>query len=203
MGIMASDSGGSKLPPVDAGMHDALCYAIYDLGTQFLEKFNKLTRQVMVCWELTDQRMDMEKDGKQVNLPRAVSKKYTLSLNPKSNLFKDLNSWRGKAFTKDELAGFDLRNVLGKPCQIQIIHHETDRGTYANISNVLPKGKGQKSGKTENPETLFSIDDGNKIPEHCPEWIGKMIMESTEYKNKPAGASPVDVADPEDSDIPF
>ncbi|MHA1379626.1 MAG: hypothetical protein ACTSRG_14730 [Candidatus Helarchaeota archaeon] len=47
-----------------------------------------------------------------------------MSLHAKATMRKFLESWRGKKFTKEELEGFDLQKILGKPCQLQIIHSD-------------------------------------------------------------------------------
>ena len=66
--------------------------------------------------------------------------RYTLSLHENAALRRDLQSWRGRAFTETELAGFDLKTVLGVPCMITLVH--SPDGKYANIQAVagLPKG---------------------------------------------------------------
>jgi len=103
-------------------MHKAICYGVYDLGTQFNETFGNKNHKVLLQWELPEARIDIQKDGEDLNLPRAQSKIYTLSLHEKANLRKDLESWRGKSFTATELEGFDLKNLLGVDCQLQVIH---------------------------------------------------------------------------------
>jgi len=41
-----------------------------------------------------------------------ISKRYTMSLGEQSTLRKDLESWRGKKFTPEELQGFDLNACI-------------------------------------------------------------------------------------------
>jgi hypothetical protein len=72
-----------------------------------------------------------------------VTNRYTLSLNEKATLRKHLEAWRGKLFTPAELEGFDLENLLGANCQLQVIHNLSDQGrTFANIQAIVPLGKG-------------------------------------------------------------
>ena len=80
--------------------------------------------------------LQIEIEGK--DLPRAISREYTLSLHKKANLRADLESWRGKGFTDRELEGFDLENILGKNCMLNIIHKQTEKAIYANIVSVMP-----------------------------------------------------------------
>lgn len=87
-----------------------------------------LKDKVKLFWEIDEPRAD----GK----PFVVQKSYTPSLDSKSNLYKDLLTWRGKAFSDEELKGFDLEKVVGVSCQIVIQHRETEKGTFANVMTV-------------------------------------------------------------------
>lgn len=206
-GLIAKESGGG-FDPVSQGLHQAVCYAIYELGTHYDERFKKSTRKCLLIWELPDERIDIEKNGEQVNLPRVVSKRYTVSLGEKAILRKDLQTWRGRTFTPEELKGFDLRNVLGKSCQIQIIHNSTDGKVYANVSAILPLPKGVKPLNPENPVVFYAINDSRtSLPEETPDWIRTIIVSSEEWKAlmpSPDDGDPGNTGDlVPDDDIPF
>jgi len=194
MGLIATEGGGSNFEPVSEGLHQAVCYSVYDLGTHYNEKFSKSSHQILIMWELPGERIDIEKNGEKLNLPRAISKKYTLSLGEKANLRKDLQTWRGRAFSAVELKGFDLHKLLGVGCQIQIIHNKKDDKTYANITAIMPMPKGSQPLKAENPLRFYSISDhGQNIPEGTPEWVTEIIKDSDEWptlKPATAGESP-------------
>lgn len=210
MGLTVKESSGGDYTPVSQGLHHAVCYSIFDLGTQFNEYFGKKQHKLLLCWELPDERIQIEKDGEQQDLPRAVSKEYTASLNEKSNLRKDLETWRGKAFSKDELEGFDIKVLLGVNCNIQVIHKTKGDKTYSNVSAVMPMMKGVEKREAENPLRFFSFEDGGDIPEGTPEWIEKKILAAEEASKHKAyepeqppyseeSSYPVDG----DDDIPF
>lgn len=182
MGLTAKDKGGG-FEPVPEDLHLAICYGIFDVGTQFSERWEKSVHKVVIVWEIPECRGDFEKDGKTVNLPRAISKTYRVSLHKKAELRKDLESWRGKKFTEDELKGFDLKRLLGIPCQIQVLHNKVDDKTYANISAITKAPTGTKL-KTENPQKFFSFEEGKNIPEGTPQWISDMIKNAEEYKGE-------------------
>lgn len=80
------------------------------------------------------------------NKPFIVQKRYTLSLHEKAGLRKDLESWRGKSFTGDELQGFDLEVLIGICCLLNVprnvLQVNRDGDTYANVVSImrLPKG---------------------------------------------------------------
>jgi len=183
MGLFVKETSGTmskKSDPISEGLHHAVCYGVYDLGTHVNEQFGGTVRKVLIQWELPDERISVERDGQMVSLPRAISKQYTLSLHEKSNLRKDLEAWRGKAFSDKELRGFDMQKILGANCQLQILHKTKNLRTFAAVLNVLP-WKGEKK-TPENPLHFFSFDDGMDIPDGTPEWVADIIMTSDEWK---------------------
>ena len=78
-------------------------------------------------------------DGK----PFLIKKDYRASLHEKAGLRKDLEAWRGRPFTNVELQGFDLENVVGAPCMLNVIHKQGSKGgTFSNIAGIMPLAKG-------------------------------------------------------------
>jgi hypothetical protein len=91
-----------------------------------------LKHQVHLAFEI-DEKME---DGR----PFLLMQNYTLSLNEKARLRLDLQAWRGRAFSAEELKGFDLKTILGKPLQVSVVHSAD--GQYANIGSMMPLGRG-------------------------------------------------------------
>jgi len=214
MPIIGRDTGGADFDPTPEGIYVGVCYAIYDIGHQYNKKYDKYQQKVIIAWELPEERINLKEDGKEVSKPRAVSSRYGLSLGSKAYLRQDLESWRGKKFTEAELEGFDLRKILGKACQVQIIHDKDGDKTYANVQNVMPLPKGTKAPKPENPLIYYCIeDDGFSFPETMPEWVQKVVKKSREYggqaQPQPTQQAPMEAADDDfgdfgdGSDIPF
>lgn len=194
MGLIANDKGGGDFDPIAQGIHHAVCYSLFDLGTQFSEAFGNWSHKILLCWEFPEERIKIRKEDKDLDLPRATSKEYTLSLGTKANLRKDLETWRGRAFTADELSGFDVKNILGKNCQIQIIHQAKNDKVYANVASITPLMKGISVKTPENPIRYFAFGDGGEIPEGTPEWIIKKIQASKEWKAR--SVNPGDPGEP-------
>ncbi len=184
MGLIAKEpEGGGDFDPVAQGVHMAIAIGIFDLGTQHNETYDKMVHKILIMWELPDERIEIEKDGEKRNLPKATSRTYTLSLHEKAALRKDLEAWRGRSFTKEELEGFDIFKILGHGCQIQIIHKVVGDKTYANIASIMALPKDTKMDKPENELRQYSIEDnGLNIPENIPGWIKDLIKKSEEYK---------------------
>src|SRR5262245_22446477 len=74
------------------GTYQARCIRVYDLGVQRGEYAGEPTvqKKILLQWELPEELID----GK----PYTISKFYRNSLNKKSKLREDLQSWRGRAF---------------------------------------------------------------------------------------------------------
>jgi len=166
------------------GTHIARCIQIVDLGTQSVE-FNgekKEQHKARITWELpSETRVFKEENGEQ---PFLVSKEFTVSLSDKANLRKVLESWRGKAFDETELQGFDIMNVLGVPCMLQIIHKTSKTGNkYAEISSVMKLMKGTNCPSQINASTSLSFEDWNEeVFNGLNDWLRDKIKLSPEYK---------------------
>jgi hypothetical protein len=198
MSIIAKAESGSNFHPVPEGVHPARCFAVIDIGEQYSEKFDKKAQKIIIMWELPEETYTND-DGEAI--PRVLSKEYTLSLHEKSGLRKDLQAWRGKAFTEEELKGFDLINILGKPCQIQIIHEVKGDKTYSRIAAIMAIPKGMKVADQVNERIYFDLSSGDLTQmAGLPVWIQDRIQASETYKNM---VSEVDGNLSAESDLPF
>lgn len=121
----------SQFTPAPEGLLHVVCVDVVDLGlvdTGWGEK-----PQVRIVWQ-TDR---VDERGR----PFQLRRQYTNSLHEKSNLRRDLEMWRGRKFTQDELKGFDLEKLIGINAQIQVIHNVKDEGrVYADIQAIIPLG---------------------------------------------------------------
>ena len=112
---------GFKREPVPAGNFPARCYKIIHYGTiptSYMGE-SKMTNTIRVDFELpTEMRVFDEEKGEQ---PLSISKEYTLSMNEKANLCRDLESWRGKKFTDEEAVNFvqGLQEFVRVPVHVQ------------------------------------------------------------------------------------
>ena len=182
MAIIVSANEGSSYTPIEEGTYMAVCYGLIDIGDEYSEKFDKCSPKFMILWELVGAGTIMV-DGKEIN--RSVSQKYSKSLNAKSNLRKDLRAWRGREFTEDELKRFDMINILGAPCQIQIINQNSNGKVYSNIAAImnLPKGMPRPTPTQEIVNWDF---EEHEIGDDCwsimPPWVRGIIENSETYQ---------------------
>jgi hypothetical protein len=216
MGLLAKDKGGSDIAPCPTGMHHGICYGVVDVGTQPAYGRFPARRKVVLLFEFPDIRIelpDKQDPKKKLNLPRALSIKETLTLASKGNLRPILEGWRGRAFTEQELEGFDLAKVIGANALINVIHETKADKTYANIKSVNPLPAGMAKKKAETPALYFSFDDIKKgtsfqLPENMPQWLQGLILQSEECAShsKPNHAPQNQQAHTDenlDEDVPF
>lgn len=137
MAIIATAGGdGKTFTPAPAGVHQAVCVDVVDLGMLDVtwQGVTKTQHKINVAWRINEDR----DDGK----PFLVFKRYTLSLHEKSGLRKDLESWRGKSFSRDEELGFDVERLIGVNCLLNVTHNHVGDRTFANVVSIMPLAKG-------------------------------------------------------------
>lgn len=175
MAIMvdAGSSGPRELHP--AGLVNAVCAFVEDLGMEesTFQGKTSVKRKVVIGFE-TEERMN---EGEMAGRRFLLSKRYTASLNEKATLRHDLASWRGRDFTPDELAGFDLESIRGVGATLNVVHYDGHDGSKrAKIANISPKYK--------------SADKLIVELEAMPEWVLEAVAENraAEAKRKAAQA---------------
>lgn len=203
MSLIISASGGGNFPerkPLEAGAYAAVCDMIVDLGVQpspggqFAPK-----RSVMLRFQIPSERVEITRDGQTKSLPAVISRTLGLSLNEKATLRQLLQSWRGRAFTPEELKAFDLGKVVGKPAFINVTHAVKGDRTYANLTSIMPLPKGMPAPTLEGEALVFSVDAPDpavfdKLPQWVQDKIAGRIIEAPTAKPvapaKPAAAAP-------------
>ena len=195
MGITVKEGSGGSFKQAPVGNHVGRVIQIIDLGTQHNEMFDTNRRQILMVWELPNETLEV--DGLQK--PYTISKFYTASLHEKSRLRQDLENFRGKQFSPEELGGFDLKNVLGKACLVSVIE-KNGRSVVSGISSLT---KGHTAPPQFNEDLFFSLEDfSRELFESLPEGIKRIIETSPEYQAIAGKASSDDILEMKD-DIPF
>ena len=166
----------AQIPALAAGMYHAVCTMVIDLGIQCVPAFKmQKVHQVRIFWEIVSETITIgEKE-----YPRLVSKDFTLSLSANSNLRKALESWRGVAFTEEDLqGGFDFRKLCGVNGQLMMMPKPGKKGSYTAISGIIPLQQGMHRIKPEQT-FYFDMDDPatysvfGELPRYIQEVIAK------------------------------
>lgn len=127
----------TEYPLAPDGLQDAVLVDVVDLGE--LDTPWGPKHKLSLVFELEE----ATPEGKHY----IVVKRYTWSLNEKSNLRKDLERWRSAKFTKKELEnGVDMEAFIGLNATLFVSHNESEEHgkTFANIETILPRKKGNK-----------------------------------------------------------
>ena len=199
--VNAGNGGGGDFEQCPAGSFAARCYQIIDLGHQTFEWKGeaKVAPKVRITWELNE----MMSDGR----PFSISREYTASIGYKANLRKDLEAWRGRPFSAEELRNFSLENVLGAPCLLGIVHKPSKDNSkvYANVGSIMALPKGMPSPELVNPAVKFDIGTfDQKVFDGLSSYVQKKILMSKELEeNGIPQASLQDEPVIEDETVPF
>lgn len=169
----------SKYPEVPTGVHKARCVKVIDLGTQENNYDGQVTwkHQCMIIWEVP---LEKNNNGE----PLTISKFYTLSLHEKATLGKDLSSWRGRPFTEMEKQGFDISNLCGVPCYLNVMENKKGR---PSVTSIMPLPKHETIDDQYHDSVVFSIDEyqnGNRETfNQLPDGIRNIILRSKELQD--------------------
>lgn len=192
MSLLAKEpEGGGNFERVPEGVYTARCYMILDIGTHIQsvkdnsgEPVDKSYEKVLIGFELLGD--EKKEDG----TPFTIEKRYTNSLWETSALYKDLNAWRGKAFTDEELKGFDLSKIIDAYCFVQVAHAMKNNKTYANISSImaLPKGADKPKGTLKPVILDFSMGAGEFVTTFngLRDYYKLLVQDSLEFSNNKA-----------------
>lgn len=165
-------SSGRELAP--EGVHNAVLVQFIDLGTQPSNNPDwEAKRQCQLAFELVDEKT---KDGRAI----VEYKQYTYSDSTKGNFMKDLKAWLG---IKD--GNFDMDEALGKPANITVQHKVTEKGTFANITNIsaVPAKDAKRVRKPTEPLRSLYLDEAfdEETFAALPQHIQNKIATSPEY----------------------
>lgn len=204
MAIIVSADSSTPRQNVSAGSHIARCYSIADVGTHedVYQGKPRSRRTVRISWEIPGETF--EKDGKVQ--PLSIHRSYTFSLGEKAALRKDLENWRGRPFSAEELKAFDLSKLLGQPAMLSVIHKTEDGKTYANVSGVSKPPKGLECPPQVNPSFEYSVAAHDQAAfDKLPDFMKDLIRKSKEYLDSLKAAAGPDTAAPagESDDVPF
>ena len=215
--IVENTSTGGDFTPVPAGLHLARCYRIVDLGTQQSEYMGetKHQRKIMLGWELHGKDDEGNELVTSRGDPLAIFKNYTLSWNEKATLRNDLQGWRNKPFTEEEMRRFDISTILGAWCMLNVIERPGKSGKmYSNVGSIAPVPSVVKQAglpPAVNPNQLFRLAEPNyelfdtfgkglkeKI-QSSPEWQALQGKKSAQKADKAPSSGFDDMPD----DLPF
>ena len=213
MALTISESQKSERKLPEAGATVGVLYSLVDLGHQKTNWDNqeKWTPKVRLTFELPDQtdEFEVEENGKRTTIqkPMVVSIEQTRSLGEKASLRKLLEQWRGQTFTSKELQAFSLKNLLGKPAMLTLIHKTSQQGRqYCAIAGASKLPKGMKApATTTNDQLYYEIEQGEAGQfNDMPDWLQEKIRASKEFATAAGKSTATKVElDADGNQVPF
>jgi len=179
--ISASQNQDFKI--LEEWTYPARCYQVIDLGTHHGEYQGVAwtRRKVRIAFEFpTELAVFTAENGEQ---PFILSRQFTFSMHENGQFRPFLESWRGKKFTEEELAWFDISKLLGATALIQVSHEVGKDGkNRANIQSIMTLPKWMFCPDFINPGVLFSpLAWDDKIFNDLPKAVKAKIAESDEW----------------------
>jgi hypothetical protein len=213
MALTISESAKQERKLPEAGATVGVLYSLVDLGHQKTNWDNqeKWTPKVRLTFELPDQtdEFEVEENGKRttVQKPMVVSIEQTRSLGEKASLRKLLEQWRGQTFTSKELQAFSLKNLLGKPAMLTLIHKTSQQGRqYCAIAGASKLPKGMKApATTTNDQLYYEIEQGEAGQfNDMPDWLQEKIRASKEFATSAGKSTAIkSELDADGNQVPF
>lgn len=144
-----------------AGIHNAVCVLVHNLGKQPSLNTEWPARQKMVLMFETGDLID---SGTLSGQPYRMSKIMTASLNERATLRQWLISWYGTdpIQSVNGKRRFDVAQLVGKPATITVVHDGFNGETRPKIVAIAPPMPGQ-------PALMAKMN-----PSEIPDWIRTM-----------------------------
>lgn len=165
MAFVVKAPGNIKFENPRTGLHNAVCINVVDIGLHkntYPNAIEPFIEKLVILWELEECKQKGNLKGQRFIIPNI----YSTSLGMKANLRKDLESWRGRSFTEEELKGFDIDKLIGTQCALNLIENQNGKIKVQSVSKKLP---GANNLEIENKD-------------YFPEWIKK--LQKTGFENR-------------------
>ena len=166
--IVEENSTSFERELIPEGIHPAIVHSIVDIGEHESPYKNddgstRVKHQVVITLELPT--IEIEIDGEKK--PKRTSKFFTLSWHEKSAMRKMLSPWVG------DCPKFDLKELLGMPCQVFVAHTTKDDKTYDNIEKFMKPTSAQDAYSLSEEAFIFDLADPATESnfERIPKWL--------------------------------
>lgn len=169
-----------------SGNQIARLYSIVHIGIND-EEISGETKQidkVRFTFELPNELRSF-KEG-EAEKPLAMSQEYTFSMYKNSHLRALVHGILGVQLNDAEADAFDVDELLGLACMINIIHTTSKKGNvYANIASAAPLPKGMEAPAPINENFVFDVDSFTEEQFlSLPKFLQDKVASSYNYKNK-------------------
>lgn len=202
MAALTAPKAASKTD-VPKGNHVARLYQIIHIGTVSYQWQGETKQQdkIRLTFELCNERKVFEEGGEPK--PFSISREFGFSMGRKSHLRPFVEGMLGVAFHDEEAYAFDIEQLLGEVCLLNVVHVEKNGNIYAEIQGASQLPKGMEAPALFNPTKIVDVRTATEEQiKELPDFIQEKMRSSLEYQNRtPGGSYPADAVNPED--VPF
>ena len=176
----------SKTPRLGEGTYMARISSIVDIGVQPMTDWQtheptESKPRVLITWTLPTETIEREQeDGTVENVPRVLSKEYTLSNHEKSNIVKLVMALKPDCKVLNEL--------LDRECMLSVGSTNKDANKKATeasndkVEAVVKTPKGMTVDPLPHDAIFFDFDDPNEENYmFLPHWIQGKIKDAENY----------------------
>lgn len=205
--MKAPQSSSKPRELVPEGNHVARLYEIVYMGTIKTPYMNedgtaKEQYKVRLTFELPNELREF-KEGEDKK-PMVISKECTFSMykgTQIATLRTIVHALIGSALRDEEAEQFDLDDVLGMACMVEVSHEDYDGNKYAKAVGFGSVPKGLEVPAQINESRIKSVHDMSEEDiGGLPEFIRKKMESSNEYRERFAKQHTEDI---KPGDIPF
>lgn len=176
---LPAHTGGSSAPPLEPDIYQARCHMMAYVGTQEDDYQGTVSERPKVVLGFTLPTEVYEFEEGQGEKPYQKSKAYTFSLGRKANLRRDLEKWRGQAWSED-WPDFDIEDVLGTAVRISTVQNEDGSRWY--ISDFIrAKKQSDCPPLTEAPISYDIRKHDEEAFQRLPKFVQDMAREAPEW----------------------
>lgn len=179
---MKAPKSNAQRTLVPAGTNIARVIGLIYIGTIESEWQGKKKElyKVRISWELPT-KTHVFKEGEAAR-PFTISKEFTFSMGPKSNLRPFVEGIIGTSLTDEEAYGFDLNNLLGQACLLSVAHEDGKEGKFAVVKSATQLMDGITCPAQVNPSKVLDYANWDQSYfDSLPDFIKKKIEGSKEY----------------------
>jgi len=106
-------------------------------------------------------------------------------MNEKATLRKLVEGIIGTALTDKEAEIFDIEQLLGEACLLNVIHKDSPKGIRANIQGASPLPKGMTAPDMVNEARSIDVNTASQIEiRDLPNFIREKMETSKEYQQR-------------------
>jgi hypothetical protein len=172
----------SSFEPVPKGNHVARLYQIIHIGTipTVWQGETKMVDKVRLTFELCEEKK-VFKEGDEPK-PYSISRMFTLSMGQKSHLRPFVEGFIGTALSDDEAYAFDIEELLGEACLLNVVHETKEGTTYANIHSATQLPKSMKAPELFNEAKVIDVNSAPLAEiDALPDFLKDKMKSSEEY----------------------